>query len=160
MAINEEIALQLGNRVRIRACGILIEDNALLLVNHTGLYDHDFWSPPGGGLEYGEGVAEALVREFREECGLEIEPGSFLFGCSVRKHPLHAVELFFSVRRTGGRVITGTDPERKAGQIISAVEFLEQDRIAGLPERYKHPMLARISDMSELGRISGFFDFT
>lgn len=28
---------------------------------------------PGGGLEYGEGPAEGLKREFREECEVEIE---------------------------------------------------------------------------------------
>lgn len=33
---------------------------------------------PGGGVEAGESRERALVREFREECGFEIEPGELL----------------------------------------------------------------------------------
>jgi len=33
------------------------------------------WSLPGGRVEPGESDAVALVREIREECGLEIVPG-------------------------------------------------------------------------------------
>jgi 8-oxo-dGTP pyrophosphatase MutT (NUDIX family) len=35
--------------------------------------DNGFWNLPGGGLELGESVAEACVREVREETGLEVE---------------------------------------------------------------------------------------
>ena len=82
MPLNDDIALQLGNRVRIRVCGLLLEEESLLMVNHGGLYGHDFWSPPGGGLNFGEGVEDALRREFMEECGLAVDPVEFLFGCS------------------------------------------------------------------------------
>ncbi len=40
---------------------------------HTGL-----WSLPGGGIEHGERPAAALVREVREECGVEAEVGPLL----------------------------------------------------------------------------------
>jgi 8-oxo-dGTP diphosphatase len=33
------------------------------------------WSVLGGAVDPGEGVAEALVREVREECGLEVQGG-------------------------------------------------------------------------------------
>ena len=158
MPINEEVALQLGNKVRVRACGLLFEGKNLLMVNHTGLYGHDFWSPPGGGLAYGETPQEALAREFHEECGLIIEPGEFRFTCSVRKPPLHAIELFFMVNRTGGRLQTGLDPERGSRQIISAVEFMSPDRLDGLPQAHKHPLLSRLTGSAEILRITGFFD--
>ncbi|MFM8347318.1 MAG: NUDIX domain-containing protein [Bacteroidota bacterium] len=160
MPINDEVALQLGNRVRVRACGLLYDGDALLMINHTGLYGHDFWSPPGGGLAYGETPQEALVREFREECGLIIEPGDFRFTCSVRKPPLHAIELFFTVRMTGGRLQTGQDPERGDRQIISAVEFLRPELLDRLPSAHKHPILSQLNGSVEILRITGFFDLT
>lgn len=33
------------------------------------------WVIPGGAVELGEGVLDALHREIREECGIEISPG-------------------------------------------------------------------------------------
>ena len=34
---------------------------------------------PGGGVEWGEGLREALAREFQEELGLEIRIGDLVF---------------------------------------------------------------------------------
>lgn len=49
----------------------LVRDNAgrLLFVRERG----GAWDLPGGGLEHGEGLNEALRREFREEVQSEIE---------------------------------------------------------------------------------------
>jgi 8-oxo-dGTP diphosphatase len=40
---------------------------------HTGL-----WSLPGGGVNHGERPAAALVREVREECGVDVEVGQLM----------------------------------------------------------------------------------
>ncbi|MDN8759557.1 NUDIX hydrolase, partial [Staphylococcus aureus] len=50
----------------------LIQDEAgnILLVHNT---DGGGWSLPGGKVEYGETLVEALKREVREETGLAIE---------------------------------------------------------------------------------------
>ena len=62
-----------GNRIRIRVCGILIQNEKILLVNHSGLtVSNTFWSPPGGGLKYGESVIQCLEREFLEERAEEL----------------------------------------------------------------------------------------
>lgn len=53
---------------------IIVNDGNVLLLNttHTGTY-----SLPGGGIEIGEPIEDALKREVREETGLEIEIISF-----------------------------------------------------------------------------------
>ena len=52
-------------KVRVRACGILIENQRILLVKHRGLGAQGyFWSPPGGGMEFGE---NNLVETFKEK---------------------------------------------------------------------------------------------
>lgn len=57
----------------VRVYGLLVnEDEQILLSDeeHEGVYLTKF---PGGGLEYGEGLTDALKREFIEECNLNIE---------------------------------------------------------------------------------------
>ena len=53
-------------RPRVRVAGILIEDDRILLIEHTK-NDKKYWLVPGGGVDWGESAAEALIREFKEE---------------------------------------------------------------------------------------------
>jgi 8-oxo-dGTP diphosphatase len=160
MPLNPTIANYVSNRIRVRVCGLLEMEGGLVLVNHTGLYGHDFWLPPGGGLEFGETTAECLKREFWEECGLKIEPGHFLFACSVINQPIHAIELFFSVKHVDGTIITGHDPERGSEQIISQVRIIPFKELDGIDRKILHPMFREITKTKEILSLKGFFELT
>ncbi len=56
----------------VRVYGILIQDGKLL-VSDEYIKGHNITKLPGGGLEFGEGTIECLVREFKEELNLDIE---------------------------------------------------------------------------------------
>lgn len=63
---------------RVRVAGYVQRDQSVLLVRHEK-GDHSYWLLPGGGVEYGESLEEALVREFSEEVSLDVEIGPLLF---------------------------------------------------------------------------------
>lgn len=57
----------------VRVYGLLITDAKEVLISDEKTLNVSFTKFPGGGLEYGEGLIDALKREFMEECQLEIE---------------------------------------------------------------------------------------
>lgn len=58
------------------------------------------WELPGGALEQGERIVDALRREVREETGLEIEP--IRLSGVYQNMALGPVAMVFLCRRTGG----------------------------------------------------------
>lgn len=70
---------------------IIVHENRVLLVRRGTEPMRGRWSIPGGLIEVGEMLSEALVREVREETGLEVEP-------------VELVELLDRIHRENGRV--------------------------------------------------------
>ena len=57
----------------LRVYGLIINEKQEILLSDECRFGHFFTKFPGGGVEKGEGVIDALHREFREELNLEIE---------------------------------------------------------------------------------------
>jgi 8-oxo-dGTP pyrophosphatase MutT (NUDIX family) len=76
-------------RVRL-GVGVIIEDSRgwILLEKRS---DNGMWGPPGGGIEPGESVAQAAVREVREETGLTVEVTRLL---GVYSEPLDRIVTY------------------------------------------------------------------
>ena len=62
----------------IRIYGLLIEQNRLLIIKEP-FVDELIYKFPGGGLEFGEGLHDCLIREFKEELNLDIEVVQHIF---------------------------------------------------------------------------------
>ena len=61
-------------KFHITVKGIVVLDNKILLLKRVKPWTDGlgFWELPGGGLEYGETPNQALIRELKEETGLDI----------------------------------------------------------------------------------------
>lgn len=62
--------------VRIYA---LLEHKGKVLVIHEPFQGELIYKFPGGGLEFGEGTKDCLIREFKEELNLDVEIGSHFY---------------------------------------------------------------------------------
>ena len=58
--------------------GLILDDKGRLLLVKSPKWKHDKWTVPGGHIEVGESARQAIVREVREETGLNVEPIALL----------------------------------------------------------------------------------
>lgn len=59
-------------KFNVRVYGLLINEKSQILLSDEEEYGFRFSKFPGGGLEYGEGLIDALKREFLEECNTDV----------------------------------------------------------------------------------------
>lgn len=57
----------------VRVYGIMMNEQKQVLVTDEYIRGGYYTKFPGGGLEFGEGTLQCVVREFQEELGLEVE---------------------------------------------------------------------------------------
>ncbi|MGB9341610.1 MAG: 8-oxo-dGTP diphosphatase MutT [Polyangiales bacterium] len=77
------------------AAAVVIRAGRVLLTRRAeGQHLAGMWEFPGGKLEAGESPEEALVRECREECGIEVEVNDIL-EVTHHRYPKKEVLLLF-----------------------------------------------------------------
>ena len=145
-----------ADRVRVRVGALLFDDDqapgAALLAQHDGLWEPGpFWTPPGGGVEFGEGLADALRREVQEEAGIDVEVGPLRYVVDFVRPPLHAVSLYFSCSAPDlGAARLGSDPELGDRQLLRGVRLVPFAGLADLT-LYPEPLTARLPDDARAG---------
>ncbi|WP_214745660.1 MULTISPECIES: NUDIX hydrolase [unclassified Exiguobacterium] len=100
--------------------GLLMKEDALLVIDKNGGPYINRYDLPGGSLEEGETLATAMRREFTEETGLEVAlerqigVADFKLPWDWREfNEVHHIAVFYLVRQTGG---TLSIPEQFVGQ--------------------------------------------
>ena len=99
---------------------LIFEDRNLLIVERAHEPLKGYWSIPGGIVETGEKLEDAVRREVREETGLDVEPLS-IFEVFERVVPdaqgkteYHYVLIDYLCRATGGKLEAASDVSRVA----------------------------------------------
>ena len=143
----------------VRVCGLHLTKNGILLLKHQGIGGGDFlWAPPGGGIDQNENAKTALVREFKEETNLDVEIGDYCFTNEYQDTQVHAIELFFEVKVTGGTLALGRDPEL-VEQILSDARYMPYKEINLLNDLNKHNAFQFCSDATQINKLRGYYFF-
>ncbi len=114
--------------VRIRVGGILVSDNTVLLVSHKKKGDV-YWLIPGGGVDYGESLEEALVREFREELNIhvKVDKTAVMFDSIDPEGDRHILNICFFCSHIDGEFLLGSEKR------LNSFQFFSADDISRLP---------------------------
>jgi ADP-ribose pyrophosphatase YjhB (NUDIX family) len=110
---------------KVGARGAVFRDDKILLVRERE--DADRWTLPGGWADVNESAAEAVVREVREEAGLEVRAYKLAAVWDRARHlhgvaqPFHVWRLFFLCEIIGGEPAPGLE--------TSAVAFFAEEEL-------------------------------
>ncbi|MEV0107216.1 NUDIX domain-containing protein [Nocardia sp. NPDC050799] len=124
------------NSIKVAVSALVQDDQGRILLIRRS--DNGKYSVPGGGLEAGETVVQAVVREVREETGIEVDVTELV---GVFSNPEHVIayddgevrqefSICFRAQPIGGKLRTSEES--------SEVEWV---RPAELSERDIHPSI-------------------
>ncbi|MET8540299.1 NUDIX domain-containing protein [Kitasatospora sp. NPDC004799] len=116
-------------------------EGRLLLIHKT---DNDLWALPGGGHDIGESVADTVIREVREETGVDVEVASVV---GLYTDPGHVMayddgevrqqfSICFRARPVGGTLRTSS--ESKEVRWVDPADLNDLDIHPSMRLRIKH----------------------
>nr|MDO8082409.1 NUDIX hydrolase [Candidatus Freyarchaeota archaeon] len=100
-----------GKTPRIAVDAIILMDDFVVLVKRRNPPFQGHYALPGGFVEIGEFVEEAVVREAREETGLEVQVERFLgiYDDPKRDPRGHVISIAYICKVIGGKLKAGSD---------------------------------------------------
>lgn len=121
------------------AVGAIIEHDGKFLLVQEGKQKPDSgkWNQPAGWIDIGENAIQAVVREIKEETGLEFNPTGIIGIYSLYRHnnkkrvssKPHVLKLIFRGNVTGGNLILFSEE-------ISSVEWFTLTEIESMDPSY------------------------
>jgi len=132
--------------VRLAVRAVLMHEGRLLVVNAWPGGLSDLWCAPGGGVEPGTSLPENLMRELREETGLDIVVGA---PCLVNEFhdpagDFHQCDIYFRATLRDCDPAAALDAGwRDPAGVVDRRRFVTRDELAGL--RFKPDSLPEVA---------------
>jgi len=110
----------------VRVAIVILKEEKILLVQHKKK-DKKYWLLPGGRVDFGETLIEAIQREMSEEANIKVKVGKLLFISDAISPDVdskrHIINIFFE-----GEIIDG---ELKIGdeEILQRIEFVPLNQL-------------------------------
>ena len=117
---------------RVAAYGVCINDDEILLARWLGP-NGKRWILPGGGIDHGEHPHDAVIREFEEETGFEVEVRRLIgIDSELREEAdrdYHALRIMYEVRIVGGELRYEVDGTTDLAQWFPVADIGQLDRV-------------------------------
>src|ERR1700758_714343 len=108
----------------------IFRDGRVLIVRRGRPPAHGLYTLPGGGVELGETLEQAIIREVREETGLAITPLALVgFREALARDAAGRVERHFVILPFAARWIAG---EVALSEELAEAHWRKPDELAGL----------------------------
>ncbi|MDD4785025.1 MAG: NUDIX hydrolase [Candidatus Shapirobacteria bacterium] len=124
---------------KVAAHGLIKKDNKFLVTHRSSINDYmpNIWDIPGGTIEFGEKAIDALNREIKEETGLTVDVGNFIFCYDFLSNPeRYQFQMVYECEYKNGDV--KLDPqEHDDFKWVTLDELESLPKIAFLDELFK-----------------------
>lgn len=108
------------------AVGVVVRDGRMLVIRRSrNVVAPLVYCFPGGGIEPGESEEDALIREFREEVGVEFRPWRRLWRCVTA----WKVELAWWLGDVAPDAVPLANPRE-----VESIHWFTAEEMAGLPD--------------------------
>jgi 8-oxo-dGTP diphosphatase len=127
---NDERSRSYPTRPYLAVSAAIFRDGRVLIVRRARPPANGLYTLPGGGVELGETLEEAVVREVREETGLEVEPVALAgYRQAITRDAEGGVERHFVILPFAARWIAG---EVSLNEELGEAHWLEPTGLSGL----------------------------
>jgi len=91
--------------------GVLFKDGSVLMVKRVQEPYKGYWAVPGGFVEYKEKLEHAIVREVKEESGLNVKTKGIvgIYADPNRDPRGHVISICFLLKLAGGKIKTSDE---------------------------------------------------
>jgi len=116
-----------SHHLRVRVAAVLVKDKKILLISHQK-GGQIYWLLPGGGVDFGESLDQALKRELQEELNIKVKVNEPVLICDSidDEGRRHILNICFFCEYLSGEYVLGQE-ER-----LYEFDFFEKEKLTDL----------------------------